>query len=75
MEKASIQLELLTCPFCMQKIERTIKKINGVDPNSAKLLFNTSKFRSKFDATSITLEVIEKTIEDLGYPLSHSKVL
>lgn len=74
MKKAIIQLEPLTCPSCMQKIERTVKSLNGVDHSSAKLLFNTSKFKTKFDGSRVTLEDIEKTIENLGYPVSHSKV-
>jgi len=75
MEKAIIQLEPLTCPSCMTKIENTVKGLSGVNQDSAKLLFNTSKLRTKFDASLITIGEIEQTIEELGYPVSRSKVL
>lgn len=75
MEKAIIQLKPLTCPSCMEKIENTVKGLSGVDQDSAKLLFNTSKLRTKFDSSQITIDQIEQTIEALGYPISHSKVL
>ena len=31
MQKATIQLETLTCPSCMLKIEGAVKSIDGVD--------------------------------------------
>ncbi|ELB74766.1 hypothetical protein OM9_02586 [Enterococcus faecium EnGen0057] len=30
MEKAILQLETLSCPSCMQKIEGAVKSVNGV---------------------------------------------
>lgn len=74
-EKAIIQLEPLGCPSCMQKIEQTVKALTGVDSNSAKLLFNTSKLKMTFDSSHISVNEIEQSIEELGYPVKHSKVL
>ncbi|NLA14491.1 MAG: metal-binding protein, partial [Tissierellia bacterium] len=34
MQKATIQLETLTCPSCMLKIEGAVKSIDGVDKDS-----------------------------------------
>ncbi len=31
MQKATIQLETLTCPSCMQKIENGVKALDGID--------------------------------------------
>ena len=31
MQQASIQLETLACPSCMQKIENGVKALEGVD--------------------------------------------
>ena len=68
MQKAVIQLETLSCPSCMQKIE------NAVNQDSLKVLFNASKVKVDFDSETITINDIEKAIEDLGYPVVKSKV-
>ncbi|WP_456085605.1 heavy-metal-associated domain-containing protein [Lentibacillus cibarius] len=36
MQKATIQLETLSCPSCIQKINHAVKKLEGVNPNSVK---------------------------------------
>jgi len=74
MQKASIQLETLSCPSCMQKIENAVKRVNGVDENSVKVLFNSSKVKTDFDSELVSIEAIEKAIEELGYPVIKSKV-
>ena len=42
MKTATIQLEALTCPSCVQKIENATKSVNGVERESVKVLFNSS---------------------------------
>ena len=37
MEKAILQLETLSCPSCMQKIEGAVKSVNGIDKDSIKV--------------------------------------
>ncbi|WP_062105636.1 heavy-metal-associated domain-containing protein [Bacillus niameyensis] len=74
MRKAVIQLETLSCPSCMQKIENAVKGLNGIDQDSVKILFNASKVRFDFDSDSVAITDIEKAIEDLGYPVVKSKV-
>jgi len=74
MQKATIKLETLTCPSCLQKISSGLKGLNGVDGDSVKVLFNSSKVKTDFDATLVSLKEIEKTIENLGYPIIKSKV-
>ena len=39
MKSATIQLETLTCPSCMQKIEGALKGLNGVDQETIKVTF------------------------------------
>ena len=34
MKSATIQLETLTCPSCMQKIEGALKALDGVDKDT-----------------------------------------
>lgn len=74
MQKAVIQLETLSCPSCMQKIENAVKGLKGVNQNSLTVLFNASKVKVDFDTEKITINEIEKAIEDLGYPVIKSKV-
>ncbi|WP_121616016.1 heavy-metal-associated domain-containing protein [Virgibacillus halodenitrificans] len=74
MEKAVIQLETLSCPSCIQKIENAVKGINGVHQDSLKVLFNASKVKADFESEIISINEIEKAIENLGYPVVKSKV-
>lgn len=74
MQKATIQLETLSCPSCMQKIEGAVKGLNGVDRDSVKVLFNASKVKIDFDGEAVKIEEIEKAIEDMGYAVLKSKV-
>ncbi len=74
MKKATIQLETLSCPSCLQKIDNAVKGLNGVEKDSVKVMFNSSKVKANFDSEAVTIENIEKTIEDLGYPIIKSKV-
>lgn len=74
MKKATLQLETLTCPSCLQKIENGVGKLNGIDQDSLKVMFNASRVKVDFNEEIIQLEAIEKAIEDLGYPVLKSRV-
>lgn len=74
MQKAIIQLETLTCPSCGQKIENAVKSLNGVDKQSVKVLFNSSKVKLDFDLNILSIEKIEKAISALGYTVKKSQV-
>ncbi|MEK4701360.1 cation transporter [Solibacillus sp. FSL R7-0668] len=74
MQKATIQLETLSCPSCLQKIESAVKKVAGVEEESVKVLFNASKVKLNFDSAAVAIEKIEKAIEALGYPIIETKV-
>lgn len=74
MQKATIELETLSCPSCLQKIENAVKGLDGVEKDSIKVMFNASKVKTEFNSESVTIETIEKAIEDLGYPVIKSKV-
>lgn len=56
MQKATIQLETLTCPSCMQKIENGVKSLDGVSKESLKVLFNSSKVRVEFDDEKVSIK-------------------
>lgn len=74
MQKAVINLETLACPSCLQKIENAVKGLVGVEKDTVEVLFNSSRVRTNFDGESISIEEIEKAIEDLGYPIIRSRV-
>ncbi|MTT30425.1 heavy metal-binding protein [Terrilactibacillus sp. BCM23-1] len=71
--KATFQLEPLTCPSCIKKIETTLNKTEGVE--SAKVMFNSSKVKTEFDECQVKASQLEETIKKLGYPVLSSKVL
>jgi len=58
----------------MQKIEGAVKGLNGVEKDSVKVLFNSSKVKADFDSETLAVENIKKVIEDLGYPVLKTKV-
>ncbi|MFZ1757796.1 MAG: heavy-metal-associated domain-containing protein [Streptococcus suis] len=74
MQKATIQLETLTCPSCMQKIENGVKSLDGVDKKSLKVLFNSSKVRVEYDDEKVSIKDIENAIDKLGYEVIKSQV-
>jgi copper chaperone CopZ len=74
MQKATIQLETLTCPSCVQKIEKATKSLVGVDKESVKVLFTSSKVKFDFDAEKISVGDVEKAITALGYIVLKSQV-
>lgn len=74
MKKANIQLESLTCPSCLQKIDGAVKSVDGVDSESVKVLFNASKVKLAFDDSRTSIQDIEKAISTLGYEVKKSTV-
>ena len=72
MTKAVIQLETLTCPSCVKKIESALNRLEGV--NSVKVLFNSSKVKAEFDASQVSVDKIKETIIKLGYEVLSSKI-
>jgi len=74
MKKATINLETLSCPSCLQKIENAVKGLDGIEKDSVQVLFNSSRVRTNFDPDAVAIEDIEKAIEDLGYPVIRSRV-
>lgn len=65
MQKAVMQLETLTCPTCIKKIEGALGKVTGVD--EVKVLFNASKAKVAYDDQQVTAAQLKATVEQLGY--------
>lgn len=72
MKKANIQLDTLTCPSCVLKIEAATKAVDGVDADSVKVLFNASKVKLDFDESKTSLESIGEAITKVGYDVLKS---
>ena len=73
-KKATIQLESLTCPSCLQKIESAVKSLDGVEQESVNVLFNASKVKLNFDEEKLLIDQIEDAITALGYEVKKTQV-
>ncbi|MDQ0427211.1 copper ion binding protein [Planomicrobium stackebrandtii] len=67
MTTVKFQLEPLTCPSCIKKIEGKVGKIDGVE--EVKVLFNSSKVKASYNEEKVSSEELKKVIENLGYPV------
>ncbi|MFD3257910.1 heavy-metal-associated domain-containing protein [Paenibacillus lentus] len=65
------QLETVSCPSCIAKIEKMLQKTQGV--HSSEVLFNSSRVRVSFDEREIESERIRSLIEKLGYKVIGEK--
>jgi len=74
MQKATIQLDTLTCPSCAQKIDSAVKLLVGVEKESVNVTFMTSKVKLTFDDTQLSVKEIEKAITSLGYDVKKCQV-
>lgn len=74
MKKTTIQLETLSCPSCLQKINNAVKGLDGVDKESVNVMFNASKVKLNYDGSKLEIGTIEKAITSLGYDVIKSNV-
>jgi copper chaperone CopZ len=65
------QLETLTCPNCVAKIEGMMKKTKGI--SEGEVLFNTSRVKVNFDESILSSEEIIAKIEKLGFDVLGEK--
>lgn len=71
MKTTRFQLETLTCPTCITKIEGVLSKEPGV--KEAKVLFNSSKVKVAYNEDEVTSEKLGDLIEKVGYPVLSAK--
>jgi copper chaperone len=64
------QLETLTCPSCITRIEGVLNKEPGVE--KTKVLFNSSKVKVEYNEDKVSAERLAEVIEKVGYPVLSS---
>ena len=72
MKNATIQLEQVSCPSCVRKIETALGRLEGVE--EAKVLFHSSKVKISFDEALLEAGKLEETIHRLGFSVLNSKI-
>ena len=65
MKHVTYQLETLTCPSCLAKIEGMLKRTKGVE--SSQVLFNASRVKVELDESLVGSDEVKSRIESLGY--------
>lgn len=70
MTKVILQLDTLTCPSCMTKIQGAFTKLAGVQ--NVKVLFNASKVKALVDDRLDSAD-LKRTVEELGYQVKSVK--
>ncbi|GEK29418.1 heavy-metal-associated domain-containing protein [Furfurilactobacillus siliginis] len=72
MTKAIMQLDELSCPACLQKIEHALTQQAGV--STVKVLFNAAKVKTDFDDQAVTADQLADVVTRLGYEVKTIKV-
>lgn len=71
MKNITLQLEQLTCPSCVKKIETALTNTKGVD--EVKVLFTSSKVKVDFNDEVVSGEEIVKVVDNLGFDVLSTK--
>lgn len=66
-----MQLETLSCPSCIRKIESAVSSLDGVQ--EVKVLFNASKVKAEVDGNKVSAEKIQQTVDNLGFKVLSTK--
>ncbi|MBA9083805.1 copper chaperone CopZ [Fontibacillus solani] len=71
MTNKTYQLETVSCPSCIAKIEGAMKKTAGV--TKSEVLFNTSRVKVTYDESLVSSEELKGKIGKLGYKILSEK--
>jgi len=63
----TIPIEGMTCASCVLRVEKALKKVEGVADAAVNLA--SEKARIEFDSSRVTLEQLQKAVADSGYTL------
>lgn len=61
-------------PIMPAKIGGAVKRLDGVDKDSVEVMFNASRVKLNFNEEDISIEEIEKAINQVGYEVVKSQV-
>ena len=67
-ETLTLPVEGMTCASCVARVEKTLKKIDGVEIANVNLA--TEAVALSFDPARTSLDVLAKAIENAGYKLA-----
>jgi len=70
MEKISLPVEGMTCASCVARVEKSIKKIDGVNDVTVNLA--TEKATLNIDKSKVDISKIKKAVEEAGYKVNLS---
>ena len=73
MRTATIKLESLTSPPCMQKSEAAVKALPGVDTTTEQILFNASKVKLDLNEAEVSVEELENAIRRVDYEVQKTR--
>lgn len=62
---AVLRAEGFSCPSCVDKIEKQVKRIDGV--NDVKVRFASSKIEINHDENKVTVDNLVKAVAKAGY--------
>lgn len=71
-KKITMQLDQLTCPSCLTKIEGAVKQQPGV--SNVKVLFNAGKVKADFDDSQTSADQLSEVVTKLGYEVKKVRV-
>ncbi|MCH7773652.1 MAG: cation-translocating P-type ATPase, partial [Bacteroidetes bacterium] len=69
-EKISLPVEGMTCASCVARVEKSIKKIDGVEDVAVNLA--SEKATLSIDKSKVNIEEIKKVVEEAGYNVNLS---
>jgi copper chaperone len=64
-EKVTLQVEGMSCGHCVNAVEGSVGKLDGV--SSVKVDLENKSVDVEFNADVVTLDSIKETIDDQGY--------
>ena len=65
MEKTTLHVEGMSCGHCVNSIEGSVGKLNGV--KEVKVNLESGTVDVEFNNNEVTLAIIKETIDDQGY--------
>lgn len=72
-KRTVLKVGRMHCAGCVNSIQRFVSRLDGV--NKVEVNLANERAVLEYDSTKISLDVIEKTIEDIGYEVVYEKIL